>query len=152
MNLGRYLQKHRAEADKLSKEIDKYSQEMRLSKILGLIENAYGEGALSMVKAKKPSVTLKEASNTLESSKASGFLKDNIGVIMEALLSVITDNSDNGRLTAGWKDVAIDEFAEIVYTIYDLGFLSGITLAQDPKAFSLYVKSREENNGTTTRK
>lgn len=151
MNLGRYLQTHKQDAEKLVKEINTYSSEMKVTKVLELMENSFGEGATSMLKAKRPSVNVKEASNTLESSSATGYLKDNIGVIMESLFSVIADNSDNGRLVAGWKDVAVNEFAEIIYTIYDLGFLAGVTVAQDPKALDLYIKNREEMYESTAR-
>lgn len=144
MNLGRYLQLHKNEAKKMAENIINFSPDLRVTKLLEMIENAFGDGALSMVKAKKPSCSVKEASNSLSEASATGFLEENIGVIIESLCSIITDITEKGRLKAGWKDVVTEEYAEIAYTLYNLGFLAGVTISQDPEAFKLYCKNREE--------
>lgn len=151
MNLNRYINEHKKSAQDFVYALQQMKDDTKVSKILMLMESAFSEGVASVLKAKRPAQNTKEASQALEASVSTGFLKDQIGPIVKVFLDLVNDNTQNGRLLTGWEDVVKEDLLDAIISVFDLGFLEGVTTAEDPKMYNLYIKNKDDVYGAIKR-
>lgn len=144
MTLQNYLGASEGIAQKIIDKADYQSRETLKANIAIALQNAFSEGAQSIIETQLKKVKNTEAASAeLEQTLSDAYLSTSMNLFKDFLKKVILDISTSGRLNIGWQEAAEASTEELVKTIYDLAFINGITVAQDPLKLKLYLKNKE---------
>ena len=50
----------------------------------------------------------------------------------------------NGKLVMGYEEAIVKDFRNVAKAIYDMGLISGVTVAQDPIKLEVFLKNKEK--------
>lgn len=144
VTLQNYLKVSENTAQKIVDKINYQSRETTKASVALNLQQAFSEGAQSIIEAQsKKSKNVEGASKELEESLSDTYLFTNMEFFKEFMIRAISDVSTSGRLNIGWQDSISSSTEEFVKTIYDLAFINGIAVAQDPLKLKLYLKNKE---------
>ena len=86
----------------------------------------------------------KEAVEELNEDISDYYLDKNIEVLNEYFMSIIREYTKNGKLVMGYEEAIIKDFRNVAKAIYDMGLISGVTVAQDPIKLEVFLKNKEK--------
>lgn len=115
----------------------------RVSSIINLAQRAFADGVMSIMDKKNTS-SLKEAVNEINEDISDYYLDKNIDTLNEYFMSMMREYTKNDKFIIGYEDLMIKDFKNIVKAIYDMGFISGVSVGQDPNKLALYLKNKEK--------
>jgi restriction endonuclease Mrr len=72
------------------------------------------------------------------------YLDKNIEVLNEYFMSIIREYTKNGKLVMGYEEAIAKDFRNVAKAIYDMGLISGVTVAQDPIKLEVFLKNKEK--------
>lgn len=144
MNLKNYLETGEKTATKIVDKMDYQSKDTLKANIALALQEAFSEGAQSIIEAQLKKVKIPEAASMeLEQSLSDCYLSASMDTFKEFITKIVLDVSISGRLNIGWEESIASSTEDLIKTIYDLAFINGILVAQDPLKLKLYLKNKE---------
>ena len=141
MTLNSRLSTYKDEASRIVDESKDYSYEK--SQIINLAQRAFTDGVVSIMQKQKTK-SKKEAVEELNEDISDYYLDKNIEVLNEYFMSIIREYTKNGKLVMGYEEAIIKDFRNVAKAIYDMGLISGVTVAQDPHKLEVFLKNKEK--------
>lgn len=144
MTLKNYLRASEKTATKIIDKIDYQSRDTLKANITFALQEAFSEGAQSIIETQLKKVKIPEAASLeLEQSLSDCYLSASMDIFKEFITKIVLDVSTSGRLNIGWQESIAASTEDLIKTIYDLAFINGIAVAQDPLKLKLYLKNKE---------
>lgn len=140
MTLNSRLRSYKDEAVNIENSKD-YSY--KVSSIVNLAQRAFTDGVISIMNKKNTS-NLKEAVGELNEDISEYYLDKNIETLNEYLMALLREYTKNGKLIIGYEDLIVDDFKNIVKAVYDMGFIGGVSVGQDPNKLAIYLKNKDK--------
>lgn len=141
MTLNSKLTTYKEEASRITEESKDYSY--MKSQIINLAQRAFTDGVVSIMQKQKVK-SKKEAVEELNEDISDYYLDKNIEVLNEYFMSIIREYTKNGRLVMGYEEAIVKDFRNVAKAIYDMGLISGVTVAQDPIKLEVFLKNKEK--------
>ena len=141
MTLNSKLPTYKEEASRIVEESKDYSY--MKSQIINLAQRAFADGVVSIMQKQKVK-SKKEAVEKLNEDISDYYLDKNLEVLNEYFMSIIREYTKNGKLVMGYEEVITKDFRNVAKAIYDMGFISGVTVAQDPIKLEVFLKNKEK--------
>lgn len=141
MTLNSKLPTYKEEASRITEESKDYSY--MKSQIINLAQRAFTDGVVSIMQKQKVK-SKKEAVEELNEDISDYYLDKNIEVLNEYFMSIIREYTKNGKLVVGYEEVITKDFRNVAKAIYDMGLISGVTVAQDPIKLEVFLKNKEK--------
>ena len=141
MTLNSKLTTYKEEASRITEESKDYSY--MKSQIINLAQRAFTDGVVSIMQKQKVK-SKKEAVEELNEDISDYYLDKNIEVLNEYFMSIIREYTKNGKLVMGYEEVIVKDFRNVAKAIYDMGLISGVTVAQDPIKLEVFLKNKEK--------
>ena len=141
MTLNSKLPTYKEEASRIVEESkdDSYMK----SQIINLAQRAFADGVVSIMQKQKVK-SKKEAVEELNEDISDYYLDKNIEVLNEYFMSIIREYTKNGKLVMGYEEAITKDFRNVAKAIYDMGLISGVTVAQDPIKLEVFLKNKEK--------
>lgn len=141
MTLNSKLPTYKEEASRIVEESKDHSY-MR-SQIINLAQRAFADGVVSIMQKQKVK-SKKEAVEKLNEDISDYYLDKNNEVLNEYFMSIIREYTKNGKLVMGYEEAITKDFRNVAKAIYDMGLISGVTVAQDPIKLEVFLKNKEK--------
>ena len=141
MTLNSKLTTYKEEASRITEESKDYSY--MKSQIINLAQRAFTDGVVSIMQKQKVK-SKKEAVEELNEDISDYYLDKNIEVLNEYFMSIIREYTKNGKLVMGYEEAITKDFRNVAKAIYDMGLISGVTVAQDPIKLEIFLKNKEK--------
>lgn len=141
MTLNSRLSTYKDEATRIIDDSKDYGYEK--SQIINLAQRAFTDGVVSIMQKQKTK-SKKEAVEELNEDISDYYLDKNIEVMNEYFMSIIREYTKNGKLVMGYEEAIVNDFRNIIKAVYDMGLLSGVTIAQDPNKLDVFLKNKEK--------
>lgn len=141
MTLNSKLPTYKEDASRIVEESKDYSY--MKSQIINLAQRAFADGVVSIMQKQKVK-SKKEAVEKLNEDLSDYYLDKNIEVLNEYFMSIIREYTKNGKLVMGYEEVITKDFRNVAKAIYDMGLISGVTVAQDPIKLEVFLKNKEK--------
>ena len=141
MTLNSKLTTYKEEASRITEESNDYSY--MKSQIINLAQRAFTDGVVSIMQKQKVK-SKKEAVEELNEDISDYYLDKNIEVLNEYFMSIIREYTKNGKLVMGYEEAITKDFRNVAKAIYDMGLISGVTVAQDPIKLEVFLKNKEK--------
>lgn len=141
MTLNSKLQTYKEEASRITEESKDYSY--MKTQIINLAQRAFTDGVVSIMQKQKVK-SKKEAVEELNEDISDYYLDKNIEVLNEYFMSIIREYTKNGKLVMGYEEAIAKDFRNVAKAIYDMGLISGVTVAQDPIKLEVFLKNKEK--------
>ena len=141
MTLNSKLTTYKEEASRITEESKDYSY--MKSQIINLAQRAFTDGVVSIMQKQKVK-SKKEAVEELNEDISDYYLDKNIEVLNEYFMSIIREYTKNGKLVMGYEEAIVKDFRNVAKAIYDMGLISGVTVAQDPIKLEAFLKNKEK--------
>lgn len=141
MTLNSKLPTYKEEASRITEESKDYSY--MKAQIINLAQRAFTDGVVSIMQKQKVK-SKKEAVEELNEDISDYYLDKNIDVLNEYFMSIIREYTKNGKLVMGYEEVITKDFRDVAKAIYDMGLISGVTVAQDPIKLEIFLKNKEK--------
>lgn len=141
MTLNSKLPTYKEEASRIVEESKDYSY--MKSQIINLAQRAFADGVVSIMQNQKVK-SKKEAVEKLNEDISDYYLDKNLEVLNEYFMSIIREYTKNGKLVIGYEEVIVKDFRNVAKAIYDMGLISGVTVAQDPIKLEVFLKNKEK--------
>lgn len=141
MTLNSKLPTYKEEASRIVEESKDYSY--MKSQIINLAQRAFADGVVSIMQNQKVK-SKKEAVEKLNEDISDYYLDKNLEVLNEYFMSIIREYTKNGKLVIGYEEVIVKDFRNVAKAIYDMGLISGVTVAQDPTKLEVFLKNKEK--------
>ena len=141
MTLNSKLTTYKEEASRITDESKDYSY--MKSQIINLAQRAFTDGVVSIMQKQKVK-SKKEAVEELNEDISDYYLDKNIEVLNEYFMSIIREYTKNGKLVMGYEEAIVKDFRNVAKAIYDMGLISGVTVAQDPIKLEVFLKNKEK--------
>lgn len=141
MTLNSKLTTYKDEASRITEESKDYSY--MKSQIINLAQRAFTDGVVSIMQKQKVK-SKKEAVEELNEDISDYYLDKNIEVLNEYFMSIIREYTKNGKLVMGYEEAIVKDFRNVAKAIYDMGLISGVTVAQDPIKLEVFLKNKEK--------
>ena len=141
MTLNSKLTTYKEEASRITEESKDYSY--MKSQIINLAQRAFTDGVVSIMQKQKVK-SKKEAVEELNEDISDYYLDKNIEVLNEYFMSIIREYTKNGKLVMGYEEAIVKDFRNVAKAIYDMGLISGVTVAQDPIKLEIFLKNKEK--------
>ena len=135
------LTTYKEEASRITEESKDYSY--MKSQIINLAQRAFTDGVVSIMQKQKVK-SKKEAVEELNEDISDYYLDKNIEVLNEYFMSIIREYTKNGKLVMGYEEAIVKDFRNVAKAIYDMGLISGVTVAQDPIKLEVFLKNKEK--------
>lgn len=144
MTINSMLPAYREEVNNTTK--DEYVK----SKMVLLAQRAFADGVSSILQVNaKKSKTTKEATSQLNKNISEYYIDKNINNLYCYFLSILDKITKKGKLIVNYEPIVKEELINIIKATYDMGLLSGVSLAQDPAQLEIFLKNRENiENGS----
>ena len=141
MTLNSKLPTYKEEASRIVEESkdDSYMK----SQIINLAQRAFADGVVSIMQKQKVK-SKKEAVEKLNEDISDYYLDKNNEVLNEYFMSIIREYTKNGKLVMGYEEAITKDFRNVAKAIYDMGLISGVTVAQDPIKLEVFLKNKEK--------
>ena len=141
MTLNSKLPTYKEEASRIVEESKDHSY--MKSQIINLAQRAFADGVVSIMQKQKVK-SKKEAVEELNEDISDYYLDKNIEVLNEYFMSIIREYTKNGKLVMGYEEAIVKDFRNVAKAIYDMGLISGVTVAQDPIKLEVFLKNKEK--------
>ena len=141
MTLNSKLTTYKEEASRITEESKDYSY--MKSQIINLAQRAFTDVVVSIMQKQKVK-SKKEAVEELNEDISDYYLDKNIEVLNEYFMSIIREYTKNGKLVMGYEEAIVKDFRNVAKAIYDMGLISGVTVAQDPIKLEVFLKNKEK--------
>lgn len=141
MTLNSKLPTYKEEASRITEESKDYSY--MKTQIINLAQRAFTDGVVSIMQKQKVK-SKKEAVEELNEDISDYYLDKNIEVLNEYFMSIIREYTKNGKLVMGYEEAIAKDFRNVAKAIYDMGLISGVTVAQDPIKLEIFLKNKEK--------
>ena len=141
MTLNSKLTTYKEEASRITEDSKDYSY--MKSQIINLAQRAFTDGVVSIMQKQKVK-SKKEAVEELNEDISDYYLDKNIEVLNEYFMSIIREYTKNGKLVMGYEEAIVKDFRNVAKAIYDMGLISGVTVAQDPIKLEVFLKNKEK--------
>lgn len=141
MTLNSKLPTYKEEASRITEESKDYSY--MKTQIINLAQRAFTDGVVSIMQKQKVK-SKKEAVEELNEDISDYYLDKNIEVLNEYFMSIIREYTKNGKLVMGYEEAIAKDFRNVAKAIYDMGLISGVTVAQDPIKLEVFLKNKEK--------
>lgn len=141
MTLNSKLPTYKEEASRIIEESKDHSY--MKSQIINLAQRAFADGVVSIMQNQKVK-SKKEAVEKLNEDISDYYLDKNLEVLNEYFMSIIREYTKNGKLVIGYEEVIVKDFRNVAKAIYDMGLISGVTVAQDPIKLEVFLKNKEK--------
>lgn len=141
MTLNSKLPTYKEEASRITEESKDYSY--MKTQIINLAQRAFADGVVSIMQKQKVK-SKKEAVEELNEDISDYYLDKNFEVLNECFMSIIREYTKNGKLVMGYEEVITKDFRDVAKAIYDMGLISGVTVAQDPIKLEIFLKNKEK--------
>lgn len=141
MTLNSKLPTYKDEALRITEESKDYSY--MKTQIINLAQRAFTDGVVSIMQKQKVK-SKKEAVEELNEDISDYYLDKNIEVLNEYFMSIIREYTKNGKLVMGYEEAIAKDFRNVAKAIYDMGLISGVTVAQDPIKLEVFLKNKEK--------
>lgn len=141
MTLNSKLPTYKDEASRITEESKDYSY--MKTQIINLAQRAFTDGVVSIMQKQKVK-SKKEAVEELNEDISDYYLDKNIEVLNEYFMSIIREYTKNGKLVMGYEEAITKDFRNVAKAIYDMGLISGVTVAQDPIKLEVFLKNKEK--------
>mgnify|MGYP007069833624 FL=1 len=141
MTLNSKLPTYKEEALRIAEESKDYSY--MKTQIINLAQRAFTDGVVSIMQKQKVK-SKKEAVEELNEDISDYYLDKNIEVLNEYFMSIIREYTKNGKLVMGYEEAIAKDFRNVAKAIYDMGLISGVTVAQDPIKLEVFLKNKEK--------
>lgn len=141
MTLNSKLTTYKEEASRITEESKDYSY--MKSQIINLAQRAFTDGVVSIMQKQKVK-SKKEAVEEINEDISDYYLDKNIEVLNEYFMSIIREYTKNGKLVMGYEEAIVKDFRNVAKAIYDMGLISGVTVAQDPIKLEVFLKNKEK--------
>lgn len=141
MTLNSKLPTYKEEALRITEESKDYSY--MKTQIINLAQRAFTDGVVSIMQKQKVK-SKKEAVEELNEDISDYYLDKNIEVLNEYFISIIREYTKNGKLVMGYEEAITKDFRNVAKAIYDMGLISGVTVAQDPIKLEVFLKNKEK--------
>lgn len=141
MTLNSRLSTYKEEANRIVEDSKDYGYEK--SQIINLAQRAFTDGVVSVMQKTKTK-NAKEAVEELNEDISDYYLDKNIEMMNEYFMSIIREYTKNGKLVMGYEEAIVGDFRNIIKAVYDMGLVSGVTIAQDPNKLAVYLKNKEK--------
>lgn len=141
MTLNSKLPTYKEDALRITEDSKDYSY--MKSQIINLAQRAFTDGVVSIMQKQKVK-SKKEAVEELNEDISDYYLDKNIEVLNEYFMSIIREYTKNGKLVMGYEEAIIKDFRNVAKAIYDMGLISGVTVAQDPVKLEVFLKNKEK--------
>ena len=141
MTLNSKLPTYKEEASRIVEE-SKDNSYMK-SQIINLAQRAFADGVVSIMQKQKVK-SKKEAVEKLNEDISDYYLDKNNEVLNEYFMSIIREYTKNGKLVMGYEEAITKDFRNVAKAIYDMGLISGVTVAQDPIKLEVFLKNKEK--------
>lgn len=141
MTLNSKLPTYKEEALRITEESKDYSY--MKTQIINLAQRAFTDGVVSIMQKQKVK-SKKEAVEELNEDISDYYLDKNIEVLNEYFMSIIREYTKNGKLVMGYEEAIAKDFRNVAKAIYDMGLISGVTVAQDPIKLEVFLKNKEK--------
>ena len=141
MTLNSKLPTYKEEASRIVEESNDHSY--MKSQIINLAQRAFADGVVSIMQKQKVK-SKKEAVEKLNEDISDYYLDKNNEVLNEYFMSIIREYTKNGKLVMGYEEAIIKDFRNVAKAIYDMGLISGVTVAQDPIKLEIFLKNKEK--------
>ena len=141
MTLNSKLPTYKEEASRIVEESKDHSY--MKSQIINLAQRAFADGVVSIMQKQKVK-SKKEAVEELNEDISDYYLDKNIEVLNEYFMSIIREYTKNGKLVMGYEEAITKDFRNVAKAIYDMGLISGVTVAQDPIKLEVFLKNKEK--------
>ena len=141
MTLNSKLPTYKEEALRITEESKDYSY--MKTQIINLAQRAFTDGVVSIMQKQKVK-SKKEAVEELNEDISDYYLDKNIEVLNEYFMSIIREYTKNGKLVMGYEEAITKDFRNVAKAIYDMGLISGVTVAQDPIKLEVFLKNKEK--------
>lgn len=141
MTLNSKLPTYKEEASRIVEESKDHSY--MKSQIINLAQRAFADGVVSIMQKQKVK-SKKEAVEKLNEDISDYYLDKNNEVLNEYFMSIIREYTKNGKLVMGYEEAITKDFRNVAKAIYDMGLISGVTVAQDPIKLEVFLKNKEK--------
>lgn len=141
MTLNSKLPTYKEDASRITEESKDYSY--MKTQIINLAQRAFTDGVVSIMQKQKVK-SKKEAVEELNEDISDYYLDKNIEVLNEYFMSIIREYTKNGKLVMGYEEAITKDFRNVAKAIYDMGLISGVTVAQDPIKLEVFLKNKEK--------
>lgn len=141
MTLNSKLPTYKEEASRIIEESKDHSY--MKSQIINLAQRAFADGVVSIMQKQKVK-SKKEAVEKLNEDISDYYLDKNNEVLNEYFMSIIREYTKNGKLVMGYEEAITKDFRNVAKAIYDMGLISGVTVAQDPIKLEIFLKNKEK--------
>lgn len=141
MTLNSKLPTYKEEASRIVEESKDHSY--MKSQIINLAQRAFADGVVSIMQKQKVK-SKKEAVEKLNEDISDYYLDKNNEVLNEYFMSIIREYTKNGKLVMGYEEAITKDFRNVAKAIYDMGLISGVTVAQDPIKLEIFLKNKEK--------
>jgi hypothetical protein len=141
MTLNSKLPTYKEEASRITEDSKDYSY--MKTQIINLAQRAFTDGVVSIMQKQKVK-SKKEAVEELNEDISDYYLDKNIEVLNEYFMSIIREYTKNGKLVMGYEEAIAKDFRNVAKAIYDMGLISGVTVAQDPIKLEVFLKNKEK--------
>lgn len=141
MTLNSKLPTYKEEASRIVEESKDHSY--MKSQIINLAQRAFADGVVSIMQKQKVK-SKKEAVEKLNEDISDYYLDKNNEVLNEYFMSIIREYTKNGKLVMGYEEAITKDFRNVAKAIYDMGLISGVTVAQDPVKLEIFLKNKEK--------
>lgn len=112
-------------------------------RLMAELINSYNEGVFETLNKSQTGKSQRQVVKKFQESLSETFI-ENVGPeFLNFVFDLVEANQKNRILSATWKENATVDLQNLIQAIYDLGFLNGAEVAQDPECYKLYVKHRE---------
>ena len=141
MTLNSKLPTYKEEASRIVEESKDHSY--MKSQIINLAQRAFADGVVSIMQKQKVK-SKKEAVEKLNEDISDYYLDKNNEVLNEYFMSIIREYTKNGKLVMGYEEAITKDFRNVAKAIYDMGLISGVTVAQDPIKLEVFLKNKDK--------
>ena len=141
MTLNSKLPTYKEEASRIVEESKDYSY--MKSQIINLAQRAFADGVVSIMQKQKVK-SKKEAVEKINEDISDYCVDNNNEVLNEYFMSIIREYTKNGKLVMGYEEAITKDFRNVAKAIYDMGLISGVTVAQDPIKLEVFLKNKEK--------
>lgn len=142
MTLNAKLPAYKDEAKKIVSE--RKDDDFKQAEIINLCQKAFTDGVLSIMQ-KQTTKNKKEALKELNEDISSYYVEKNFPQINYYFMSLIKEYSKfGGKLVVGYEESITKELQAVTKSIFDMGFVSGVNIAQDPQKLKEYIRHKDK--------
>lgn len=144
MNLQNFIESAEGVADSIVEGFNNKEKDLIKNEISLELCSAFSKGVQSIIEVQSNNTKdSHQASKELQNQLSEVYIEHNLPFFNKFIINCISDISTNGKLNIGWEDSLQDYIEQFSKTIYDLAFMNGITVAQDPQKLKIYLKNKE---------